>query len=439
MRLTRRQVLQAGAAAAFLGACAPPPPGGGPLLSTTQPTTPPTTAPRRIRPLTIVVVIADDMRFDFRSILRHLDGSWIDCVNAAIETPMCGPSRAALFKGMYSSRTGVDGNGTTDRMDDRDTIATRIHAAGYRTLLSGKYLNYFPWSLDGSYVPPGWDVWNAAGSAAFQPKGLHPTDYIFGFAAAQIRATPATTPMFMWVAPTAPHLPANPPDRYANAFPALPPIPPSFNEADLSDKPSVHQAPLLSSTEIATINADRLEIGRSLLGVDDGLATLLAALSDTGRLDTTVLFFLSDNGYLLGEHRLVKKGEAYEEPSRIPFMVRWPGVAGRSEPGVISSVDLSAAVCALAGTAPPGTDGVDLAPLLTGGTAVRDVAYIEPPGGGYDALRSAAHKYVEYGNGERELYELATDPYELTNVAADPAFAATVATLSKRLQTFKPA
>ena len=59
-------------------------------------------------------------------------------------------------------------------------------------------------------------------------------------------------------------------------------------------------------------------------------------MSATGRLASAHLFFTSDNGYLLGEHRMVKKGEPYEEPSRIPFMVRWPGVAGRTEAAAIA-------------------------------------------------------------------------------------------------------
>jgi arylsulfatase A-like enzyme len=115
---------------------------------------------------------------------------------------------------------------------------------------------------------------------------------------------------------------------------------------------------------------------------------------------------------------MVKKGEAYDEASRVPFMARWPGVAGRTERGVIGSVDLSATVCALAGTTAPGTDGVNLAPLLTRGTPVhQDFVYIEPPGGGWNAMRSGSIKYVEYGDGTRELYDLVADPYEMNNLA----------------------
>ena len=257
--------------------------------------------------------------------------------------------------------------------------------------------------------------------ADFQPGGMWSSDYVFHFAAQQVLDTASTTPMFLWVGSTDPHLPGQPagPLRHRSRRPssAGPVVQRSGRQRQAAQPP----AAAADKAQKTAIDADRLGIGRCLLGVNDGISELLGALATTGRLANTHLFFLSDNGYLLGEHRMIKKGEAYEEPSRIPFMVRWPGVAGRTERGVISSVDLSATVCALAGTTAPGSDGVDLAPLLCAGTPVRDVAYIEPPGGGWNALRCASYKYVEYGDGSRELYDLVADPFEMSNLAKVPA------------------
>jgi N-acetylglucosamine-6-sulfatase len=115
---------------------------------------------------------------------------------------------------------------------------------------------------------------------------------------------------------------------------SLPDKPPSFNEADVTDKPPPDNAAKpLTATQLAQVETDRLNIGRSLLGVNEKLTTLFAALAKRGPLADAAIFFTSDNGYLLGEHRLFKKGEPYEEPSRIPFLVHWPGAAGRTEPG----------------------------------------------------------------------------------------------------------
>jgi len=438
MEISRRRVLQAGlatGATAIAAACAPPPARKPPV---TAPATSPTTVGAGPTIDTVVVVLADDMRFDYLGELTAMDAEWITCVSTAIETPMCGPSRAAMFRGEYSARTGVNGNSQTMNMDDSDTIATRIHAAGWRTVLAGKYLNDYPWTRGGHYVPPGWDAWYAAGGASFGAPGVDDTDFIFQVANQEIRATPANRRLFCWIAPLSPHLPARPPARYADAQPPLPPVAPSFNEADVSDKPPQKRLPLLTAAEITAVQQERLQTGRSLLGVNDGLVALKATLAATGRLDSSVIVFLSDNGFLFGEHRMVKKGEPYEEASRVPFTVRWAGTPGRTEGNAISSVDLSATVCALAGTQPPGHDGLDLTPLLRGGRSVRDAAYIEPPGSGWDALRTPTFKYVEYGTGDRELYDLAHDPFEMQNLAHVPAQAPTVASLSARLAQLRP-
>ena len=223
-------------------------------------------------------------------------------------------------------------------------------------------------------------------------------------AASQVRATPATTPLFLYLGPQAPHLPATPPARFANSPVTLPDKPPSFNEADVTDKPPPDNAAKpLTQTQLAQVEIDRLNIGRSLLGVNEGLATLFAALADTGRLAGAAMFFTSDNGYLLGEHRLFKKGEPYEEPSRIPFLVRWPGVAGRTEPGLISSVDLSATAvrAGRCGAAEHGRRRPLTAPDLRDGRARRGLHR-----GRRHGLGRAAHHAVQV----RRVHERAAGP-----------------------------
>jgi arylsulfatase A-like enzyme len=121
----------------------------------------------------------------------------------------------------------------------------------------------------------------------------------------------------------------------------------------------------------------------------------------------------------------------------VPLLVRWPGAAGRRESGVVSSIDIAATACVLAGASPPSADGVDLSRLLDSRTAVRDAAYIEAPGNEWDGLRTGTFKYVERRTGGRELYDLATDPFELVNVGASPAYAGTRAALATRLGTLR--
>jgi arylsulfatase A-like enzyme len=377
----------------------------------------------------IVVVLADDMRFDYRTMMDVFTTGewarqWIDCTSTACQTPMCAPSRASMFTGSYSWRTPVVSNPTAVNMPTIDagaTLATRMSTAGYRTALVGKYMNLYPFGLGSSYVPPGWTDWRSLKSGAWNLNGMHETDYCFKWASDWVLTVPAAQPFLLWVAPKLPHEPAKPPARYANALPTLPPEPPSFDEADVSDKPAVvRRKPRLSAAKAAEFRRLRLAQGRSMLALNDGMKTLLASLRQAGRLESTIVVFASDNSFMMGEHRLESKGFVYEESVHVPFLVRYPGVAGRREAGVISLVDLPTTLCALAGTTAPGTDGVNLVPLLTSGTAVRAAAYLTPPRVlGWHGVRTARYKYAEYtdSSGFRELYDLATDPFELQNIA----------------------
>jgi arylsulfatase A-like enzyme len=186
---------------------------------------------------------------------------------------------------------------------------------------------------------------------------------------------------------------------------------------------------------------------RSLQAVDDLLATLVTELQNAGQLGRTYLFFTSDNGFHMGEHRLLPgKNTAYEEDIRVPMLVRGPGVpAGRVVPHMALNIDIAPTFADLAGVAVPGwVDGRSFAGLLGGApppvSAWRQAFMVEhyldlDEGAGgarprpraraipeLHALRASDYAYIEYATGDRELYDLRTDPYELRNLvaAADP-------------------
>ena len=286
-------------------------------------------------------------------------------------------------------------------------------------------MNDYPWGRGASYVPAGWVDWASNQSTNWRPGALHETDYCFKWATDYLRSAGTAVPLFLWVAPKLPHEPFIPPDRYKNASPTVPPRPPSFDEADVSDKPLfVRRKARLTSAQIAAYNQDRLLVARDMLAINEGMKSILSAVTDTGRLNSTVVIFASDNALTLGEHRLFNKGFPYEESVRVPFIVRYPGVARRAEWRPISLVDVPATVCAIAGTTAPGTDGVSLLPLLTQAQTVREGSYITPPDRlTWEGVRKTRYKYIEYTDGFRELYDLQTDPFELQNVAGRPAMA----------------
>lgn len=325
----------------------------------------------------------------------------------------------------------------------------------------GAYYNNYTLNLDGTLVRYG----NA-------PED-YSTDVLNGIGIEFVQdAVAAEAPFFLYLAPFAPHGPSTPAERHRDAFAgAEAPRVPSFAEQDVSDKPAWVQAHrALTATDVALIDERYQRRLRSLLAVDEMVADLMQTLAATGTLANTYVVFASDNGYQLGEHRLpAGKQAAYDESTRVPLIVRGPGTpAGSTEDALVLNIDLAPTFAALAGaTTPEFVDGRSFVPFLTGAepAAWRDQFLIErferqrsdgqskpglpatpigelppapesrialitaPP---YFALRSDRYLYVEYANGERELYDVLADPYQLVNLATT-ADEDLLATLSRDL------
>jgi arylsulfatase A-like enzyme len=221
------------------------------------------------------------------------------------------------------------------------------------------------------------------------------------------------------------------------------PRPPSYDEADVSDKPAfVRNRPRLSQAYRDRIDSwypRRLE---SLQAVDEGIEQIVNTLAETGELDNTVFMFMSDNGWFQGEHRIAEqKLHVYEPSTRVPLMISGPGVQpGATVDEWTSNVDLVATILGLTG-AQPGVaqDGMSLVPYLSGGPPVGRAVFHETSADerGYTAIRAGRWKYVEYATGERELYDLIADPHELASLHADPAQGPTMVRLAEMLQSLK--
>jgi N-acetylglucosamine-6-sulfatase len=410
----------------------------------------------------ILLILTDDQTTEAMRAMPYLGGgpygSWISFPNAFINTPTCCPSRATLLSGQYSSHHRVSDNSRGAALDDRSTVATWLDAAGYRTGLIGKYLNGYPYaSQPANYVPPGWDTWAAFSSAEkYYRYTLNVNGTLVSYrAAAQDYSTdvltdralsfirdPSPQPFFLYLAYKAPHAPYTPAPRHATAFSnTVVPPPPNFNEADVSDKPAwVRSKALLNQDRINAFDNDRRNAWRTLLAVDESIKQLLDALSANGKLSNTVVVFMTDNGRLFGEHRLRDKTMVYEEAVRTPFLIRYPGAANRTDQHLVANVDLAATFADLADAAPTRPqDGASLVPLLEGqqpawrtGVLLQWVGSSLVPA--YNAIREPGWKYVELATGERELYDLNADPYELQNVAGRSAYATQQQRLAEQLR-----
>jgi N-acetylglucosamine-6-sulfatase len=172
------------------------------------------------------------------------------------------------------------------------------------------------------------------------------------------------------------------------------------------------------------IDAARLLYRRrleSLRSVDEMVAGIVGELAAARTLDRTYIFFTSDNGFHIGQHR-VRAGKhlPYEEDIRVPLLVRGPrAVAGSVAPQLVMNLDIAPTIADLANIEPPSyVDGRSLLPLLRGvqPTGWRRAALLEGwegPYPNYTGLRTHQYKYVEWQTGERELYDLTADPYEM--------------------------
>jgi arylsulfatase A-like enzyme len=418
------------------------------------------------RRLNVVIILSDDQTFDsiphdppvmpkLQRLLEDPNEHWIRFPNAFVNTPLCCPSRASILTGRYSHRTGVVDNGTGENLDEGRTMATSLHAAGYTTALIGKYLNGYPFGL-ARVAPPGWDEWLAKLQGSRRsvyenyaltedgftiPFGASADDYatdVYARAATQfIRSAPKDRPFFLYFAPTTPHSPWTPAPRDVGSWVDAVPNAPSFDEANVSDKPSwVRALPRIGEGMEAKLREDRRRAYEALASLDDAVVWILDALRAAGVLNQTLVLFLTDNGFSFGEHRWVTKSCPYDECIRVPFFIRFPGAPARTDPHPVSNVDIAPTIARLA-RAPLGApaDGVSLLPLLLGRDppSWRTGVLAEFVGGrdipAWWALRTPRFAYVEYGTGERELYDLAgslgsPDPYELRNLAGSRDVAA---------------
>ena len=175
---------------------------------------------------------------------------------------------------------------------------------------------------------------------------------------------------------------------------------------------------------------------RGINGVDDNVGKLLKTLDELGLTEDTVFVFSSDNGYYLGEHNLGDKRTAYEEALRIPMLVRYPRAvkAGRTDDRMVLNIDPAATFLDLAGQpVPAAMHGRSWKPILEEKSADwREsffYCYFYEKGFGSPlttAVRTADAKLIKYPGHEEwtEVFDLKADPYELKNLAADPAYSA---------------
>jgi arylsulfatase A-like enzyme len=418
----------------------------------------------------IVYVLTDDLSDDlieFMPNVQKLMTRGASFTNYFVSDSLCCPSRASIFTGQLPHNTGVYTNiyphggvyAFAVHNNAQKTFAVTLSAQGYRTALMGKYLNGY--RADSGAVPMGWTDWaaTAKGYQGFdytlningtpQFFGEQETDYLTDVIAQRgeefidAMAT-QEAPFFIELATFTPHRPSVPAPRHVGLFEnVIAPRSPAYDRA-IENAPRWLAGRLpRSQATIDRIDARYRQRARSIVSVDEMVGRLVQHLEANGQMDNTYFIFNSDNGYHMGEHRLLPgKLTAYDTDIRVPLVVVGPNVpAGLQIDAVSQNTDLAPTFEELAGALPrPDVDGRSLVSLLHGEPVPSDwrtSALVEhrhtvkaandpdeqteasgdPPT--YKAMRTSRFTYVEYRDGEREYYNDRLDPDQLRNAYID--------------------
>ena len=459
--------------------------------------------PQPLRP-NIVFILTDDQRWDSTDGTHSPLGAFImprthaelgdhgvQFTQAFMTTPLCCPSRSSILRGQFAHRTGVykngGNNGGADDFDDSSCIATWMQGANYRTSLIGKYLNGYPQLWDRNteppYVPPGWTEWRGLRKVSYfdwimiEPDGVGgyeevqygsaESDYLTDVMREKAKtfiseSVAAGEPFFLYLAFKNPHLPQIPAPRHDGMFQNLPPWrPPSWNEADVSDKPTwVQNTPLMTPAEQADLDQIRIDQLEMLQSVDEaiggsttyGIVGIMEHIRSLGIANDTMVVYFADNGWQWGEHRMRAKNKPYEESIRSPMFVYYPKLAPlpRKEARFALNVDLAATFFELAASNGPPIvqDGQSLVRVIDGTQPTWRSDFLTegwPGNHPWATVREEQWKYTETPvtpgdvdtTFQLELYDLVSDPYELTNVASAPQHAARIAQMAVRLRQLR--
>lgn len=416
-----------------------------------EPETPVEPAPRP----NVLLIVTDDQRKELMAAMpktrQYFGAEGVRYPKAVVTTPMCCPSRASILTGRYAHNHGVKANAKLppEIVSQFDTmLQAELQRANYRTALFGKFLNSWPkmepppffdeYAVGKGYSsdPAAPNYWNVNGAQTELP--YYSTDFIGDKAVDFIESERDTTePWLMVLTPYAPHSPFESEPAYASTpVPAYQPNK-SMLEEDRRDKPEWVRKQ--RRTFLGDMDAEREGQYRTLPSVDDMVTRVFSALRRTGQEDT-IAFFLSDNGYLWGEHGLARKGAPYTSSIEVPFYMRWSGhplPPGSVDRRVAANIDITPTVLDVLDlpettatrtdtTVPPPRDGRSLLDL-----AVRNRIHLEHWCNGvkyqcrrWMSTRTPAYQYVEHYDEVgtlrfREYYDLAKDPWQLSNVFKD--------------------
>jgi N-acetylglucosamine-6-sulfatase len=436
-----------------------------------------TQAPRE-PPRNIIFILSDDHRYDFMSFmegappfletpnLNRMAKQGAHIRNAFVTTALCSPSRASILTGQYAHRHGIVDN-TSPIPAGTTFFPQHLQRAGYRTAYVGK------WHMgEVDDVPqPGFDHW-----VSFRGQGVYVdptlningtrqqvrgyttdilTDHAIDWLKRQTRAD-AKRPFFLFLSHKAVHAEFEPAPRHRGRYKNAPiPYPATMADTDANyrykprwvkeQRNSWHGVDFMYHGAMQFDDFYRA-YAETLLALDDSVGRVLDHVDSTGLSKSTLVVYMGDNGFLLGEHGLIDKRHAYEESMRVPMLAYAPGYVapGSAVTQVVRNIDIAPTLLDLAGArAADPMDGRSVLPALRGdpvtwqGEMVYEYywEYAFPQTPTTLALRGDRYKFIYYPGvwDLQELYDLEADPKERHNLIDAPEQQERIGQMRRRL------
>jgi len=387
---------------------------------------------------------------------------------------ICTPSRATIITGKYSHMNGVTVFNSFD--GSQPTVAKYLQAAGYYTGMIGK------WHL--ATDPTGFDKWTILpdqgiyhNPAFLSPEGKqvikgYVTDIIADLSIEFMKNRPKDKPFFLMCHNKAPHRPWQPDEKHAKMYEDKEiPEPPTLRDDYSTRTDAAHEVTMSIAKHLkkvdlkvdppAGLKGNALlkwkyqrymqDYLRCIASVDDNVGRLLDFLDKEGLKDNTIVIYTSDQGFFLGDHGWYDKRFMYEESIKMPFLLRWPGVAkpGSVQDAMAINPDFAPTFMDAAGLpVPADMQGRSLVPLIKGEQPAgwrksfyyRYYQDLDPDHNtrAHYGVRTETHKLICFLKKDQwELYDMVKDPYELNNLYNDPSQKELVAKLKEELYRLK--
>lgn len=433
------------------------------------------------KPRNVIFILTDDHRYDFMGFTGRLpwlqtpnmdrlykEGAWFK--NAFVTTSLCSPSRASILTGAYSHVHTIVDNFAPEPPNNI-YFPMYLQKAGYQTAFLGKWHMGEEASADNPR--PGFDHWesfkgqgvyynptlNIDGKQVAFGDSAYISDLLTRHAIDWLKGRNKSKPFFLYLSHKAVHSPLAPAKRHVGMYKNQPyQLPVTYYQTLNDDYKKLNWPEWVKQQRFSWHGVDypynshqRIDdivrtYCETLMGVDESIGAVLDYLKSEGLDKSTLIIYMGDNGFSMGEHGLIDKRHFYEESVKVPFLAYCPELfkGGQTITKMVQNVDVAPTILSVAGLQPPAAlPGKSFIPLLKGDSATwRNKIFYEyfweydfPFTPTVFGVRSDKFKYIRYYGvwDTNELYDLEKDPNETTNLINDPQYAETAKKMANEL------